>query len=202
MKGIIAAAAAAFVGVCAHASVVFSSNPGVGSFSGTLDFQHTAGSKNGIIIIEITNTTSGEDGGYLTAIAFNPAEGVFARFNRWASDGISSKWGPTRVISIDPYGSFASGAGLGGKFRRGPAARYGIAAGDTAKLVFDVRGESAVLYAISVHSILDESNGVSLITRFRGFDSGIAGNVTANLPAPGAAAVLGLGLGFNRRRRR
>lgn len=202
MKGTIAAVAAALVGMCAHASVVFTSDPGVGSFTGTLDFQHAAGSANGMIIIEITNTTSGEDGGYLTAIAFNPVDGVFARFNRWASDGISAKWGPIRAVSIDPYGSFASGAGLGGKFRRGPAARFGIAAGDTAKLVFDVRGESAVLDALSLHDIVAENNGVGLITRFRGFDAGKAGNVTATLPAPGAAAVLCLGLGLGRRRRR
>lgn len=205
MRGLAMAVAAALFTACAQASFVqFTSNEsatGRGSYTGTMEWVHSEGAGSGTLRVTFTNTSALANGGFLTAFGFNTAQGASALFSS-ELNGTARRWRALSNFTVRGFGTFDSGAGLGGRWRNGTSPIYGISVGRTKGFEFDVFGDPELLAAMTVDSLIDESNGIGVIARFRGFDDGGTDTVTARLPAPGAFAVLGLGLGVFRRRAR
>jgi hypothetical protein len=195
--------ATALLATHAQASVVeFGSNSGAtgrGSFSGSLEWIYSRGAGNGSVLVTFTNTSALANGGFLTGFAFNAVDGVNVAFSSEISNGTARRWRALSNLSVRGYGSFESGAAVGGRWRKGGNVIYGVSVGRTKVFAFDVLGDAELLSALAAQSFLDESNGIGMIARFRGFDDGGSDTVTATLPAPGAIAVLGLGAGLFRR---
>ena len=205
MRGLAMAIAATMVAAGAQASIVefasSSSATGRGSYSGSVEWNHSEGAGSGTLLVTFTNTSSLANGGFLTAFGFNVAQGVGAQFSS-ELNGTARRWRALSSFTVRGYGTFDAGAGLGGRWRNGTSPIYGISVGRSKSFIFDVVGDSELLAGLTAQSIIDESNGIGMIARFRGFDDGGTDTVTATLPAPGAFAVLGLGLGVFRRRAR
>jgi hypothetical protein len=206
--GISAAIAAAAIGGNAQASLLrFNSLPGIeslGSFSGEMNWTApVVGSGDcGTLILTLTNTSSADNGGYITGFAFNVVDGLTLEFVPDSST--LPGWDAISDVNAPPLGHFDVGAALGGNWLGGGSPHNGIFVGTSKSFTFMVCGDEKLLTTIAIQEIFDDEakgNIYGFAGRFRGFDDGGSDKVPANLPAPGALALVALH-GFAARARR
>lgn len=196
MKTAFAVFAAALTASVASADVVqISSNgfgqEGLGAFTGWISYTP------GQLVISLTNDASSAAGGKLTGLAFNIAGDATAALvnatHPFTDLGTS--------VSASPYGTFDAGAALGGDWTGGGSPNSGIIAGATGQFEFSVTGPGAG--SLTASSFIGAAPDIDFVVRFRGFDNGGSDKTPGfQVPAPGAAALLGLGgLLVGRRRR-
>jgi MYXO-CTERM domain-containing protein len=196
-------AAVAGIAGAAHASTVhFVSNPGLeglGAFTGSMNWTYL-GDSAGTLVVTLTNTSPVENGGYLTGFVFNAVHNVELKV---LYDEATPDRDDVADVNAHPLGIFDHGAAIGGDWLGGGQPwGSGVGVGQTFAFTFDVRGQAELLSTLVAHDFFDESDGWGFAARFRGFDDDGSDKVTASLPAPGAAALLGLGALASRRRRR
>jgi MYXO-CTERM domain-containing protein len=200
----VAAMAAAGLAVPASASVVLidgdtnSSTEGLCDFSGSIQYDYLGGN-DGMVTFTLTNTTDLDVGGFLTGFVFNVG-GYTVDLDLISTTDIDFAQVPDNENG-NPYGTFRSGASLGGDFLGGGSPMDGIAIGDTGIFQFDLESVDAGM--IDASTFLTGANEFNFITRFRGLNDGGSDKVPGgNIPAPGALALLGLaGLTAARRNR-
>jgi hypothetical protein len=176
------------------------STEGIASFLAHVTYAYSGGSAASISI-QLDNDTSMMLGGYITAVAINPATGAGGlSFVSCSNANFAGLAGP---VSAPPYGNFAAGASTGGGWTGGGSPLGGIAAGSSALFVFSLTGSASYLGALTAEDVLGGA-GYAMAVRFRGG----AGNdwsdkvIGCALPAPGAVSLLGVaGLARARRRR-
>ena len=201
-----AALTLATVAGAGHAAVVpITSNSalstsGLGAFTGTLDYVYS-GSGSGTLNVTLTNTTAASIGGYLTAFMFRPPPELGAFTSMLTSSDFAQMTNIPAGTSGAPWngsGSWLGGAGVGGSWLAGGSPEDGVAIGQTGHWSFTITGANAsMLTSDSFVSGDLVSDPYAFIVRFRGMDGVDGGEgsdkVPANqLPAPGAAALIGL----------
>lgn len=177
-----------------------SSTEGIASFLAHLTYAYSGGSAASISI-QLDNDTSLVLGGYITAVAVNPAPGAAGiSFTSCSNPNFGGLGGP---VSAPPFGSFAAGASTGASWTGGGSPGGGIAAGSTALFVFSLTGSASYLASLTAEDVLDSAGG-AIAVRFRGgavndWSDKVLG---CALPAPGAVSLLGVVrlLGAQRRR--
>jgi hypothetical protein len=198
----------------AHAAVVVItsnsalSTEGLGAFVGTLDYVY-GGAGSGTLNVSLTNTTNASIGGYLTAFMFRPPPELGAFTSALTSSDFAAMTNIPAGTSGSPWngtGSWLGGAGVGGSWLAGGAPNGGVAIGQTGHWSFTITGTNAsMLTSDSFVSGNLVSDPYAFIVRFRGMEGVDGGEgsdkVPANqLPAPGAAALIGLAGILTRRR--
>lgn len=202
---IVAATIAAAVTLDAGASILpFHGLRGLsdlGSFTGSMEWRPpSAGSVDGCgeLVISLTNTSPAANGGYLTGLAVNFIAGLTVTFN---ADPVQLPgWVGFNSQTCPPWGVFDAGAALGGDWSGGGDPNQGIPVGQTRSFGFSVCGDPALLASLETEELFREGDHFAFAARFKGFVNGGSDKVPAQLPAPGAAAVL-LGSFAGRRRR-
>lgn len=181
-----------------------SSTEGIADFSGSLQYTPDAMSNQGLLTITLNNTSAAENGGYLTAFAFD-LDSLYASGTDISLVSSSHPFSGLTNTKAQPFGTYAAGASTGKNWQGGGKAQTGIAAGDTGVFEFLIASENAGL--LSTHDFLNSDNSAGFVARFRGFADGGSDKVPALVTAaavPGPAA-LGLlliaGLAGPRRRR-
>ena len=184
------------------------STDGLGAFTGTLDYVYS-GSGSGTLNVTLTNTTAASIGGYLTAFMFRPPPELGAFTCSLTSSNFAAMTNIPAGTSGAPWdgtGTWLGGAGIGGSWLAGGTPSGGVAIGQTGSWSFTISGTNAsMLTSDSFVSGDLVSDPYAFIVRFRGME-GVDGRegsdkVPANqLPAPGAAALLGLAGLVSRRR--
>ena len=172
------------------------STEGLGGFTGTLNYTYLGGS-NGQLDVTLTNTTPVATGGFITAFMFRPPSdmGTFTSALTFSSH-------PAMIdipagASGSPFGgTWIGGAGLTGQWLGGGNPSNGVAVGMTGSWTFSIVGANAgSLTSDSFVSGDDQPDAYAFIVRFRGMTNPLADSdkVPAyEMPAPGAAALLGL----------
>jgi len=198
----------------AHAAVVVItsnsalSTEGLGAFVGTLDYVY-GGAGSGTLNVSLTNTTNASIGGYLTAFMFRPPPELGAFTSALTSSDFVAMTNIPAGTSGSPWngtGSWLGGAGVGGSWLAEGAPNGGVAIGQTGHWSFTITGTNAsMLTSDSFVSGDLVSDPYAFIVRFRGMEGVDGGEgsdkVPANqLPAPGAAALIGLAGILTRRR--
>lgn len=199
----------------AHAAVVVItsnsalSTEGLGAFVGTLDYVY-GGAGSGTLNVSLTNTTNASIGGYLTAFMFRPPPELGAFTSALTSSDFATMTNIPAGTSGSPWngtGSWLGGAGVGGSWLAGGSPNGGVGIGQTGHWSFTITGTNAsMLTSDSFVSGNLVSDPYAFIVRFRGMEGVDGGEgsdkVPANqLPAPGAAALIGLaGILTSRRR--
>lgn len=196
------AAGAAVLPITSNSSL---STEGLGAFNGTLNYTYLGGS-SGQLDVTLTNTTPMSIGGFITAFMFRPPSDM----GTFTSSLIASNY-PAMVnipagASGSPFGgTWIGGAGIDGQWLGGGNPAGGVGVGQTGSWSFSILGTNASsLTSDSFVSGDDQPDSYAFIVRFRGMTDPRADSdkVPANeLPAPGAAALLGLAGAMTRRRR-
>lgn len=182
--------------IIAIAGDTANSTEGLGDFTGFLSYEFIIG-EAGVLTVELTNTTPGDDRGWITGFIFNIASEdplAFAQFEKGTHPFLDA---PDQ--NGNPFGNpFLAGAALGGNWIDGGIPQDGIAMGDTGTFTFEVEATDAA--SLTASSFIGGPYEFNFIVRFRGFIGGASDKVP--VPAPGALALLGLGALAQRRRRR
>jgi hypothetical protein len=182
--------------VASAAPITFSgdtanSESGLGNFTGSLDYSYSAGV--GTITIDLTNT-SGANGGYLTAFAFNLPSGygsLTVSMNYIGPGGTSFGLlgGNPNVpndINVQPFGDADIGASTGGGWQGSGPPQNGLGVGQSGTWTFTLSGDDDYLSALTATGIfntLTQPQGGSetdnFLVRFRGFTNGGSDKVPA-----------------------
>jgi MYXO-CTERM domain-containing protein len=167
-----------------------------GSFAGTLTYTHVSGN-NGTLDVSLTNTSAPANGGYLTGFVFDIIDGGPGRTASLVS---TSKSGFQLLLneSAPPFGTFDTGAALGGSWLGGGNPSGGIPVGGTGLFTFAINAPNAA--ALTSSSFVGTSAPYRFVVRFRGFANGESDKVP--VPGPASAALMGLGMLVATRRRR
>ena len=183
------------------------STSGLGSFSGTLTYTYL-GSGNGRLDVAMTNTTRPDIGGFITAFMFRVPESMGAVSSSLATwdNGVNSNI-PSGTNAPPFPGTWIGGAGVAPDWLSHGAVHDGIGVGSTGHWSFNISGENASL--LSAASFIYDSVNLdpyAFIVRFRGMalqpDGSDSDKVPGrDVPAPGAAALVGLAGLLSRRRR-
>lgn len=166
-----------------------------------LSYSFDAGNM-GTLSIDLTNTTPGGIGGFLTAFVFSfaSADGAASAMLTGATD---ADFGDLPGANASPFGGpFIGGASTSGMFEGGGNPALGIAPNVTETFTFKITAADAA-------ALTDESFGIAgpedfnFIVRFRGLNDGGSDKVPGKqVPTPGAVSLLaGAGLIAARRRR-
>ncbi|MCL4196619.1 MAG: PEP-CTERM sorting domain-containing protein [Phycisphaerales bacterium] len=202
-----AAAAVMSFGAVASADIIniqglsSQSTEGLGHFTGSIEYNYLSGS-SGQLLINLTNTSPVENGGYITALIFNigapQRSGTDTATLQFASfPAFENIPGPG--IGGSPFGLFDAGAGIIGQFEGGGNPTQGIGVGQSGMFEFLV--DSAYADVLSAASFISGPNDFNFVVRFRGFANG--GSDKVPVPVPGSVALLGLGaVAMSSRRRR
>lgn len=210
MRSFVCTAAAAAVMACgtiAGADIIniqglsSRSTEGLGDFSGRIEYNYLSGS-SGQLLINLTNTSPVENGGYITALIFNigapQRSGTDTAVLQFASfPALVNIAGPG--INGAPFGRFDAGAGIGGQFEGGGNPTPGIGVGQSG--LFEFLVNSPYANVLSAESFINGPNEFDFVVRFRGFAD--EGSDKVPVPVPGSVALLGLGaVAMSSRRRR
>lgn len=168
------------------------STEGLGAFEGTIEYvSSSSGNSQGVLTVNLTNTTPLNIGGTITGFVFN-----IGSSDPQASATLTDATHPFLGVSnhmAPPFGmSFDAGAALGGNWTGGGNPNPGIAVGETGTFVFDIIASDAdQLTAASFFTGPYEHN---FVVRHRGMNGGgsdkIPGGPGSAIPAPGALAML------------
>lgn len=161
-----------------------------GAFTGDVSYDGVS-----TLTIALTNTSSADNGGYISGFLFNIAGDASAMLTPnptgWFFD--------TGDESGQPFGVFEAGAALGADFLGGGQPSKGIGVNQTTNFVFNIAGPAAS--TLTPNAFLSElstggSSSASFLVRFRGFENGqsdkVAGSIdlsptpTPTVPLPSA----------------
>jgi len=159
------------------------STEGLGSFAGSITYD-----TDGLLDIDLTNTSTPANGGFITGLVFNIAADATASFISTTADasfaGVSDALGA-------PYGTFEFGSALGGNFLGGGKPTGGVAQGETETFSFQITGPG-IASLTALDFIADLSTGADqsalFLVRFRGFADGGSDKVPG-IPTPTTAAL-------------
>jgi hypothetical protein len=178
---------------------------GLGSFTGIIEYvADSAIGTQGLLTINLTNTTPASIGGFITGFVFN-----IASSDPNATATLTSATHPFVGVTnhqAPPFGSsFTAGAALGGNWAGGGQPQLGIGIGSTGTFSFDVFASDASL--LNPMSFLSGPYDHNFVVRLGGMIDGGSDKVPAvpsnPVPAPGALAMLiAAGLVMPRRRSR
>ncbi|HZW10643.1 MAG TPA: PEP-CTERM sorting domain-containing protein [Phycisphaerales bacterium] len=166
------------------------------TFSGSIDYTFNGGS-NGTVVITLNNDTPPAVGGYLTGFVFN-IDSIDPTVAAALSSATNANFLDTGNEAAPPFGNYLAGAALGADWTGGGSPNGGIPVGGSAMFTFAVTASDAG--SLSASSFVNGPNEFDFVARFRGLSNG--GSDKVPVPAPSAAALLGLGgLAAIRRRR-
>ena len=153
-----------------------------GSFAGSITYNCEQTSGEGTLIVELTNTSPADNGGYLTGFAFNNPGGCIVSVT--FSDADFELLGAPSFadgVSAVPLGYFDIGAALGGSWLGGGNPAPGIAVDQTKTLIFAFAGTSLCeLDDLSFVNELSEGGSDFFAARFHGFENGQSDKVPAD----------------------
>ncbi len=189
--------ASMIVSAGAHGEILrFNSLPGLnglGSYSGEINWTAPVMGSGGpgTFVLTLTNTSAPSNGGYITGFAFNLVDGLTPDFVEDSTN--LHGWQQLTNASAEPWGTFDTGAALGGNWLGGGSPVGGVPVGETWEFTFMIYGDEAFLRELALEEFFHQTAGYEFAGRFRGFDDDDdSDKVPANLPAPGAIAVLAL----------
>jgi hypothetical protein len=176
-----------------------------GSYTGSLEYS-ASDAANAQFTISLTNTSSPDNGGYLTAFVFNnPFSNISGASLSSSDPDFAILGGPTYADGVNgsPYGQFDIGSSTGGSFEGGGNPSFGIGVGGTESFTFTFTGanldtltEQSFLDALSVPPG-DGGGTQNFVARFRGFENGESDKVPANgqpvVPEPATMLLFGAG---------
>lgn len=196
--GVCAVASSSLGAISISGNVPASTEQTGATFDATLDYQFTGGS-SGLLTIDMTNTSPGGVGGFITGLVFNFGSADAAAAATLASV-TNANFLNAPSQNAAPFGSpFDAGASLGANWLGGGSPNGGIPVGGMATFTFNVTASDASL--LSDASFLDGPFAQNFLVRFRGLADGGSDKVPA-IPAPGALALMSIGgLAAVRRRR-
>lgn len=201
--------ASAMAAVGAHGAILrFDSlmgTEGLGSYSGEINWTAPVMGSGGpgTFVLTLTNTSAPSNGGYITGFAFNLVDGLTPDFVEDSTN--LPEWQQLTNPNVSPWGTFDTGAAVGGNWlgsegSGGPD--LGIGVGESWQFTFMIYGDEAFLRELALEDFFHPTHGYEFAGRFRGFDDDDdSDKVPANLPAPGAIAVLALAGSVARRGR-
>lgn len=210
----LASLASAAVALAASADMVpitdntAASTEGLGRFTGTVAYTFLGGS-SGRLDVSLTNTTDASLGGYITAFMFRtqPSAGtVTSMLSTWDNNLDTNIPAGTSGSPWNATGSWIGGAGLTSSWLAGGSPEDGIGVGQTGNWSFAITSVNAsMLTAVSFVANTINTDTYAFIVRMRGMTlpSGADGSdkiPARDLPAPGAAALIGLAGILTRRR--
>lgn len=185
-----------------------SGNGTLGSFTGYIDYSYTTDAA-AELTVELTNTSPVDNGGYITAFAFNNPFDSITDVSLFSTDSDFVLLGGSSFdnsIGVMPYGDFDIGVSLSNKgnnpFQGGGNPQEGIGVGITETFNFELTGTDLsnliiqdFLDELSIGSATDKSP-TFFIARFRGFNDGGSNKTPATpvVPEPATIALLGIGL--------
>lgn len=172
-----------------------SSLQGLGSFAGSISYSAASMlSTTGTLVVTLTNTTTGGNGGFVTGLLFN----VGSSDSNATATLVNGTHPFTDCtgggLNGAPYGDFDAGSALGGSFLGAGSPNPGIAIGQTGVFTFNVNAADAGML-----SAMDFLSGgafdFNFLVRFKGFDDGASdkvGAIVVDLPPALGLGVLGL----------
>lgn len=180
-----------------------SGNGTLGSFEGDMSYNPTSAA----LTVSLINTSPVNNGGYITAFAFNNPFGSITDVSFSSSDPDFNLIGGSdfdNSINSMPYGQFDIGASLSNAFLGGGQPQKGIGVGVTETFTFSLTGTN--LSNLDTHDFLGElsignetdKQPSFFIARFRGFNDGGSnkspGDIPSTVPEPATIALLSIGL--------
>jgi len=189
----------------ADASVMIFGDGPLGDFEGSIAY-NAVDPSNGILTVILKNTSPVDNGGYLTAFAFNNPSNLISSVTLNATNTHFSLLGSPRYdngIKCAPYGYFDIGASsTRNNFLGGGNPAGGIPVGITETFIFDLQGmgldtlnEQSFIDALSEGKKAGEEHEFFL-ARFRGFNDGGSNKTEGETvtPEPASLSLLGIGL--------
>ncbi len=192
---------AAFGGTPTFADAAAATDQSGADFTAVLAYSPT-GATTGQLTINISNETASNIGGYITALVFNIGSadpGATAHL----TNSSKASFLDAQYVNAAPFGSpFVGGAAIGGNWGHSGSTSTGINPGESAQFVFAINASDAS--SLNDMSFTEGAFDHNFIVRFRKMTNMNSDKVPAMaaVPAPAAAALLGLGgLAASRRRR-
>ncbi|MDX2270051.1 MAG: PEP-CTERM sorting domain-containing protein [Bryobacter sp.] len=197
---------------------------GIASFTGSLTYTAT-NATTATLVVNLTNTSPLDNGGYLTSFAFNNPSNYITGVTMSTTTGLDNLLGKAskkqldkgkkswqNLVDAQPFGSFDIGASVGSCWHSCGGPTDGIYAGNSGTWTFNLTGTNLnTLTEQSFVNTTSYSKGYGnqfMVVRFRGFLDGGSDKVptvVTVVPEPSEyALVLSAGVGallFARRRK-
>lgn len=174
---------------------------GIGSFTGTLNYEFNSSANYWELTVTLTNTSPVSNGGFLTGFIFNIDSSDSKASATLVSGTHPFQNAPNQ--SGSPFGSpYDAGAALGGNWLGNGNPSAGIAVGATGSFAFQVVASDAA--SLTAASFMNGPFEYDFLVRFRGFNNGDSDKVPGEIvPGPAVLTVLAMGLilPIGRRRR-
>ena len=206
---------AALVSLCAlaapaHAVLITgnlanaSESPATGSnFSADLNYSF-ANATTGTLTVDITNTSPGVLGGFLTAFALNNPGGAITTSSLVGPASFTQLGLGGNTVDAQPFGNFDLGASATGGTFQGGGAPNGLLSGDSGHFVFSLTGTG--LDTLTANSFVNElsvgpgdgKGDQFFVARFRGLDNTPDSDKVPGVvvPEPTTYALLLAGMGL------
>jgi hypothetical protein len=178
------------------------STEGLGDFTGSINYEFDMFT-GGMLTIELTNTSPLGNGGFLTGFLFNIDSTDPGAHAMLTNSPDYPLFEDTFSQSGAPFGTFDSGAALGGDWEGGGSPAGGIPVFGTGSFEFDVMAADAS--SLTAIDFISGPAKFNFVVRFRGFEDGGSDKVPGQVvPAPAVLSLLaGFGLfGATRKRNR